>query len=312
MANASQPSGRLIKQWQAANAPTIVAPSCKCKPGQTNRNHECVERDCSVCSPGNLSDDGIRGANQSWPGMANLRGWRYEATAQTLSIQAQPQAAGAPDGARAERLCLDLRGQLPGGLNMQHLLPCDGSGAQRWVLNSSSGQLRSANDTTQCLQGAEWWTWLGRPLIITGGCQLNTTTWQAPTTQRWELSPQHGALTNAAFGCVGVSYDSGPPSTIWAKPLEGGRTALLVVNGADLEQRVDLIWPTFSARDTAHGMRCAMCGRGGTRPGRWAPYRRQSRPTTACFWCCAKAGMGRETASLGRLINLREGSARCV
>ena len=256
MANASQPSGRLIKQWQAANAPTIVAPSCKCKPGQTNRNHECVERDCSVCSPGNLSDDGILGANQSWPGMANLRGWRYEATAQTLSIQAQPQAAGAPDGARAERLCLDLRGQLPGGLNMQHLLPCDGSGAQRWVLNSSSGQLRSANDTTQCLQGAEWWTWLGRPLIITGGCQLNTTTWQAPTTQRWELSPQHGALTNAAFGCVGVSYDSGPPSTIWAKPLEGGRTALLVVNGADLEQRVDLVLANLLGE--GHGTRYAV------------------------------------------------------
>jgi hypothetical protein len=43
--------------------------------------------------------------------------------------------------------------------------------------------------------------------------------------------PGNGSLTNAEYGCVGVSYDSGPPSTIWAKPLEGGRTALLVING---------------------------------------------------------------------------------
>ena len=47
-------------------------------------------------------------------------------------------------------------------------------------------------------------------------------------------------LTNGQFGCIGVSYDSGPPSTIWSKPLERGRIALLAINGADLEQAVEL------------------------------------------------------------------------
>ena len=75
--NVSQPSGRLITQWVAPNAPSIVAPSCKCRAGGTNRNHECDSFDCSVCSPGNLSDDGVLGANQSWPGLAAMRGWKY-------------------------------------------------------------------------------------------------------------------------------------------------------------------------------------------------------------------------------------------
>lgn len=258
--NAPQPTGRLIKQWQAPNIPTIVAPSCKCRPGGTNRNHECVDRDCSVCSPGNLSDDGIRGANQSWPGMENIRGWWYDATGKTFSIEAAPMqedtqhhnrrkvAPKLPSGAAASnansRLCLDTRGQLPGGLNYQHVLPCDGSGTQQWDFNTSSGQLKSYNDSTKCLQGAEWWTWLGRPLIILGACQINATTGLAPPSQRWslqELTGHDGALlTNEEFGCVGVSFYSGPPSTIWSKPLEGGRTAVLAINGADLEQKLEL------------------------------------------------------------------------
>ena len=165
VASASQPSGRLVKSWQAPNLPTIVAPSCKCLPGNTNRNHECTPPfDCSVCSAGNLSDDGVFGANQSWPGIAAMRGWEYDATAKTMSRPASAHAAG--------KLCLDVKGQLPGGLNYQHMLPCDGSSAQQWNFNDTSGLLQSVNDTTQCLQGAEWWTWLGRPMVTLGGCQV--------------------------------------------------------------------------------------------------------------------------------------------
>ena len=181
-----------------------------------------------------------RGANQSWPGMENMRGWRYDATEQTLSIHAQGQEEEYPEAAAIARLCLDLRGQLAGGLNYQHLLPCDGSGTQHWSLDRKSGQLESNNDTTQCLQGAEWWTWLGRPLVTLGTCQpINGTTGLAPPAQHWSSSPG-GGMTNEAFGCVGVSFDSGPPSTIWSKPLRGGRTALLATNAADLEQKVVL------------------------------------------------------------------------
>ena len=59
----------------------------------------------------------------------------------------------------------------------------------------------------------------------------------------WVLEPTNGSLINAEYGCVGVSYDSGPPSTIWAKPLTGGRTALLVINAADMPQSVTLDLP---------------------------------------------------------------------
>ena len=134
----------------------MVAPSCKCKPGGTNANHECVERDCSLCTPGNLSDDGVSGGNQSWPGLTSMRGWRLDPASWTVSI------AG---------LCLDADGQLPGGLNYMHMSRCNGNASQRWNL-TGAGQLRSLSSPTQCLQGGQWWTWLGRPLIYLGDCQV--------------------------------------------------------------------------------------------------------------------------------------------
>ena len=77
--------------------------------------------------------------------------------------------------------------------------------------------------------------------MILGGCQpLNATTGQAPPEQRWSILPSNGSLTNAKYGCAGVSSKSGPPSTIWSKPLTHGRIALLVINGADIEQQVKL------------------------------------------------------------------------
>lgn len=82
LANATQPTGRLAKQWRAYNVPTLVAPSCKCL--AANRNHECTRRNCSVCSPGNLSDDGVRGGGQDWPGLDNLRGWSYDASKRSV------------------------------------------------------------------------------------------------------------------------------------------------------------------------------------------------------------------------------------
>lgn len=78
------------------------------------------------------------------------------------------------------------------------------------------------------------------PLIYLGDCQpVNATTGKAVAAQHWALLA-NASLVNGEMGCVGVSRDSGPPSTLWAKPLAGGRTAVLAINGADMPQEVDL------------------------------------------------------------------------
>jgi hypothetical protein len=51
---------------------------------------------------------------------------------------------------------------------------------------------------------------------------------------------QHAPLPLPTRRRPQVSRDSGPPSTVWAKPLAGGRTALLAINGADTPQRIAL------------------------------------------------------------------------
>ena len=57
--------------------------------------------------------------------------------------------------------------------------------------------------------------------------------------EQWVLHA-NGTLRNAQFGCIEVSANSGPPSTIWAKPLHDGAVALLAINGADMQQTFDL------------------------------------------------------------------------
>ena len=53
----------------------------------------------------------------------------------------------------------------------------------------------------------------------------------------WTLHA-NGTLSNAADGCVAVSTNSGPPSTVWAKPLREGGQAVLMINGADKKQQI--------------------------------------------------------------------------
>ena len=77
------------------------------------------------------------------------------------------------------------------------------------------------------------------------------------TPQRVAVSLEpNGTLRNGQFGCIEVSDDSGPPSTIWAKPLHGGGYALLAINGADLTQTIKLDF----------GALLAAGGDGATRP----------------------------------------------
>ena len=229
VAGRSQPTGRLVKSWQAPNVPTVVAPSCDCRHGATNPNHECSAWDCSRCD-----NPAANCSNVLFPGMKNLTGWHHDPTSGAMSIK---------DG----QLCLDTRGQLPNGdatQNVLHMLPCDGSSAQRFAHNANSGKIvnvNASNGKTSCLQVTQWWTWLGRPVVSLEDCNpVNASTGLAEPTQAWIFHQGNGSLVNGEFGCVGVSGNSGPASTIWTKPLTKNRTALLVINAADASQRLSL------------------------------------------------------------------------
>lgn len=98
------------------------------------------------------------------------------------------------------------------------------------------------------------WLW-SHPIVFLGDCSGAHPT---PGNQAWSLLP-NGTLRNENYGCVEVSFSSGPPSTLWSKPLrtapngEGpDRVAVLVINGADLPQEVGLNWgPITSVADWA-------------------------------------------------------------
>ena len=152
---------------------------------------------------------------------------------------------------RSGDLCLDLRGQLPAGheaSNHLHALPCDEARpSQLWTFNGTGGAIASAAPTVEqrqgqaggggpCLHVLFHWLWNYKPLVDTAGCEGGAS---PPRNEQWTLHP-NGTLSNGQFGCVALSADSGPPSTIWKKPLPGGRVALLAINGADADQRIAL------------------------------------------------------------------------
>jgi hypothetical protein len=92
-------------------------------------------------------------------------------------------------------------------------------------------------------------------VVALENCQpVSATTGRAPSGQFWTFSPHNGSLTNEEFGCVGVSGNSGPASTIWAKPMTRNRTALLVINGADAPQGVSLDLSDLLGARTLHEM----------------------------------------------------------
>ena len=89
-----------------------------------------------------------------------------------------------------------------------------------------------------CLRVLRHWLWDNVPLVDTVACDGDGP--QPPArNEQWVLHA-NGTLRNAQFGCIEVSANSGPPSTIWAKPLHDGAVALLAINGADMPQTFDL------------------------------------------------------------------------
>ena len=258
VAGASFPSGQLLKSWLAPNVPTVV------RRGECAATHGCVDEHPAKCAQW-----AMQGQCMSNPGymhshcraschtcdQGNLTGWRYGAVGPGMLS----------NGAGDDVVCLDARGQLPrghGGSNMLHALPCNTSASsQRWRFNGTGGVIQLArgggsdagvlggdagddggsdddgdgsDSSRPCLR--VWATWLWAfPLVDTAACDAAS----VQRNERWTLS-SNGTLANEQYGCVEVSRNSGPPSTIWAKPLEGGRMAVLAVNGADMMQTITL------------------------------------------------------------------------
>ena len=176
-----------------------------------------------------------RASCHSCDSASNFTGWRFNVTGPHMLS----------NGVGDDAVCLDTRGQLPGGhggSNMLHTLPCDPTApSQRWRFNGTGGAIQAmgspdaaASNAAPCLRVWSVWLW-AVPLVDTANCDAP----HPRANEQWTLTP-NGTLRNGQYGCVEVSRDSGPPTTIWTKPLEGGQVALLAINGADETQTISL------------------------------------------------------------------------
>ena len=260
-------AGRLVKQWQAANVPTLVVRGGCGKVGcedehPVNCSVWAKEKQCTL-NPGYMRSHCRKSCNTCEDG--NFTGWAFSGG----PIDANGTSAGAGT-LSLNGLCLDTAGQLPSGhgvTNHLHMLPCrggglggggggGGGGRERGVGSAGSsgsrksgpspvatqlwrfdgGRIVSADTSSgqMCLGVSASWLWDGVPLVAsTGNCGTGAG-------NLWDLHPSNSTLSNRQYGCVEISGNSGPPSTVWSKPLTKGRVALLAINGADLPQVVAL------------------------------------------------------------------------
>jgi hypothetical protein len=127
---------------------------------------------------------------------------------------------------------------------------CDASLASQVWHMTAAGQVVS-NATGQCLGNNNHWLWDWKSQLALTGCN------PSDAQQLWQLRAADGALVlPAASVCAGSSDVSGPASQVWRKPLQNGAVAVLVVNGALIEQTVsvsladlNVTSATASARD---------------------------------------------------------------
>ena len=239
VSGASHPSGRLVSHWQAPNLPTYTVRGgcgatacvdanpkcaawaadgqCELNPGYM-RNH--CRKSCATCDAGNYTGFTYV-PSKATPGLGSLR------------------VAG---------LCLDSKGQLPAGhsgSNVLHALPCaDGATSQLWAFNQSDGAIHQRVDGgggELCVRVFATWLW-DRPIVDTAPCDAA----RPGASERWTLH-SNDTLSNGQYGCVQLSEHSGPASTLWSKPLERGRMAVLAINGADLEQQMTIDFADLDA-----------------------------------------------------------------
>lgn len=226
------PSGKLLASWQAPNVPTLAVrgacadtpctdenPKCpqwakeqQCEANPSYMHYHC-KKSCHTCAHGNYTS------------------WAYADGVLTAG----------------SGLCVDLSGQLPGGHsggNVMHALPCNASAStQKWAFNGTGGAIQTAasamlegrEGSAPCLQSFDSWLW-DRPEVNTNGCDAS----KPGHNQQWTLFT-NGTLMNGQFGCIEVTDKQGPPTTVWAKPLDAhGKVALLAINGADKPQKMVL------------------------------------------------------------------------
>ena len=132
-----------------------------------------------------------------------------------------------------------------------HALPCKvNQPSQVWRFNGTNDTLQAtsqapiagggggADGSPPCLRVISTWLW-ATPIVTTESWSAGCDASKPGHNEQWTLH-NNGTLSNGQFGCIEVSRDTGPPTTIWAKPLERGRFALLAINGADMLQTISL------------------------------------------------------------------------
>jgi len=108
----------------------------------------------------------------------------------------------------------------------------------------ADGNLKSADG--RCLGMMSHWLW-PQPMVSLLGCGGGAT----------NLTLRDGMLTSSEGGCFGVSNLIGPPSSIWRKPLSGGRVAALAINGAAVPHTITVDLAAVLAPDATAGLQAA-------------------------------------------------------
>jgi len=216
-AERADPSGALMKVWQAETIPAVVA---GCSAGCSR---QCVDQNskCSRWAKDNqcVENPGYMRAvcPASCPQTSEQIGWKL-----TSDGGVQTPAGD----------CLDTAAQLPSvgsSLNWLRTRKCDPSSVtQRFEYQDHE---LVSNATGMCLGVESHWLW-PQPMVSLVGCggaKTNLTL------------HKNGTLSSQTdFGCFGVSSVQGPPSSIWRKPLPNGKTAVLAINGAALPHEITI------------------------------------------------------------------------
>ena len=214
-AGRADPSGALLASWQAPTLPAVVAgcgPGCACVDKNARCSRWAREEQC-VLNPGYMHAI----CPASCPSTANQTGWELRGDGSVLT----------PSGD-----CLDAAGQLPArdaGLNWLRTRPCNASApSQRWTYADH----RLASVTSgRCLGMMSHWLW-PQPMVSLLSCGSSST--------KLTLHANGTMSSPSGFGCFGVSNLQGPLSSIWRKPMAGGKTAVLAINGAALPHTITI------------------------------------------------------------------------
>jgi len=211
------PSGALLKVWQAETLTAVVAncgPACssQCVNANVNCTKWAKENQCTE-NPGYMR--AVCAA--ACPSSSNQTGW-----------------ALTPDGGVKTPAgdCLDAAGQLPAmdaGLNWLRTAKCN-SKSKSQKFNYKDNQLVSVENGA-CLGVESHWLW-SQPMVSLVGCG------GAKTNVTLHKNGTISSHTN--FGCFGVSKMQGPPSSLWRKPMPNGKTAVLAINGAALPHDITI------------------------------------------------------------------------